>query len=73
MKTRSRALAAVSAAGACMLALVATADASHRTTHSTLRVEGLGKTLDPGTNYSNRSITTKNSNRCGDRDSETSV
>lgn len=67
MKTRPRALAALTLMGACALGTAATAEA--RTTHSTLRVEGPSSALDPGTNYSNGTIRTTNTSACGKRDS----
>lgn len=66
MNHRLRTALVLSLAVACALALAATATA--RTKHSQLRVEALGKTLDPGTNYSNGSIRTRNTNACGPRD-----
>lgn len=65
MNSRPRAVPALCLAIACVLAVGASATASARTTHSTLRVEAAGQALDPGTNYSNRSITTRNSRACG--------
>jgi hypothetical protein len=67
MQARSRPLAVLAIAVVCSIALPALAQA--RTTHSKLRVEADGKALEPGVNYSNRSITSENSNACGDRDS----
>lgn len=67
MNSRLRVLSTLAIAGACALATSATAVAA--TTHSTLRVEGPSGALDAGTNYSNTSITTRNTNACGPRDS----
>lgn len=63
MNNRPRAVLALLVATACALAVTATAVA--RTTHSHLRVEAAGKALDPGTTYSNKAITTRNSRACG--------
>jgi hypothetical protein len=63
MNNRLRTVLVLSLAVACALAVTASAGA--RTTHSELRVEAVGQTLDPGTNYSNASITTRNSRACG--------
>lgn len=68
MNRRPRAIAAISLAGACALAVPAAAGA--KTTHSTLRVEGPNRALDAGTNYSNGSIVTRNSSACGPRRSK---
>ena len=67
MNNRLRAVLVLSLAVACVLA-TATAGAA-KTTHSKLRVEAIGKTLDPGFHYSNASIRTRNSDACGERDS----
>ncbi len=69
MNHRLRAALVLSLAAACAVCLVATAGAA--TTHSHLRVEAIGKTLDRGTNYSNGPVRTRNSGACGDRDSRT--
>lgn len=66
MNHRPRTALVLLLAAACALALGATATA--RTKHSNLRVEAIKKTLDPGTEYSNGSIRTRNSNACGPRD-----
>jgi hypothetical protein len=66
---RLRTVLVLSLATACAVCLTATAGAAGK--HSNLRVEALGKTLDPGTNYSNPRITTRNSNACGARESRT--
>jgi hypothetical protein len=68
MNHRPRTALVLLLAAACALALGATAAA--RTKHSNLRVEAVKKTLDSGTEYSNGSITTRNSNACGPRDSK---
>lgn len=63
MNNRLRTVLVLSLATACALAVTATA--TGRTTHSHLRVEAAGKALEPGTVYSNRSVTTRNSRACG--------
>ena len=63
MNNRLRTVLVLSLAVACALAVTATA--TGRTTHSQLRVEAAGQALDPGTNYSNQGITTRNSRACG--------
>lgn len=68
MNHRPRTVLVLLLATVCALALGATAAA--RTKHSNLRVEASKKTLDPGTEYSNGSIRTRNSNACGPRDSK---
>jgi hypothetical protein len=63
MNNRLRTVLVLSLAVACALAVAASA--SGRTTHSHLRVEAAGQALEPGTNYSNQSIDTRNSRACG--------
>jgi hypothetical protein len=65
VKNRFRTIAVPTLVVACALATAAAAGAADRTTHSFLRVESIGSTLDPGTNYSNRTIRTRNSSACG--------
>ncbi len=67
MHNRLRTALVLSLATACALGLTPAAGVAVK--QSNLRVETLGKTLDPGTNYPNGRITTRNSNACGDRDS----
>ena len=69
MNDRLRTLLVLSLVTACAVCLTATAGAASK--HSNLRVEALGKSLDPGTNYSNPRVTTRNSNACGARESRT--
>lgn len=69
MKNRLRTVAVPTLVVACALAAAAPAGAIDRTTHSSLRVESIGRTLDPGTNYSNKTIRTRNSRACGPIDS----
>lgn len=68
MNNRRRTVLVLALASACALAMTPAATAA--TTHSNLRVEAIGKTLDPGTNYSNGSIRTRNSSACGPRNSK---
>jgi hypothetical protein len=69
VKNRLRTIAVPTLVVACALATAAVAGAADRTTHSFLRVESIGSTLDPGTNYSNKTIRTRNSGACGPIDS----
>lgn len=64
MNRRTQTLGALALGAACAIAGAAPAGAD-LTTHSSLRVEAGGEALEPGTNYSNRSITTQNTNACG--------
>lgn len=63
MNGRTRVFVTLALAVACALAASATAVAA--TTHSKLRVEAAGRALDPGTNYSNKSIRVAASDDCG--------
>lgn len=67
MNNRLRTFVVLCLATACALAAATTATAA--TTHSKLRVEATGSTLDAGTNYSNGAIRTQNSSACGPRNS----
>jgi hypothetical protein len=65
MNARSRSSGVLALGAACALALTSPAAGADFTTHSQLRVEADGQTLEPGANYSNASITTANSSACG--------
>ena len=69
MNDRLRTVLVPTLAAACAVAMTASASAAEKNTHSELRVEGIGKTLEQGTNYSNASIGTRNSKACGPTDS----
>jgi hypothetical protein len=66
MNVRSRTLGALALGAACALGAPTPAAAADFTTHSKLRVEAGGDALEPGANYSNTSITTQNSDACGE-------
>ena len=69
MNDRLRTVLVPTLAAACAVAMTASASAAEKNTHSELRVEAIGKTLEAGTNYSNASIGARNGNACGPTDS----